>query len=219
MRMFPFVLLIGLAGPTAAAEPRDPAPMISIPEGCITMEAGRVCLPRYRIDKTEVTVRQFRRCVATGACKAPAAPVCPTRCPGGEYQRRQEDRPITAVTFEQAAVYCAWAGKRLPTEAEWTRAALGTEGRPFPWGAEPPSCERAAIKSCLKRQDKSAPVCSRPAGNSPEGVCDLYGNADEWVEGKMHMGPSVWVGTSDLDMRRHLGGTFGSLHGFRCASP
>jgi formylglycine-generating enzyme required for sulfatase activity len=201
-----------------AAAPRDPVAMVAIPEGCIAVESRKVCVSGYRIDRTEVTVGQFRRCVAAGACKAPDRPRCASRCGGHEYFRKQEDRPITAVKFEQAVAYCAWAGKRLPSEAEWTRAALGTEGRRFPWGGQPPSCERAAIKQCLKPSDWSAPVCSRPAGNSQEGVCDLYGNAKEWVDGRVYMGSDVWVGTNDVGTLRHRfpGGTWGR-HGFRCA--
>jgi formylglycine-generating enzyme required for sulfatase activity len=220
--MLTLVMLVLSTGVATAEPPRDTAPMVSIPEGCIEMagkQGKQVCLAPYRIDRTEVTVAQFRRCVAARACKAPAPPRCSKRCPGAEYGRRQEDHPITAVSFEQAVAYCTWAGKRLPTEAEWTRAATGTEARPFPWGAATPSCERAAIKQCLKPRDGSAPVCSRSAGNSPEGVCDLYGNASEWVDGRIYMGPDVWVGTEDQDMRRHRfpGGTWGR-HGFRCAA-
>ncbi len=216
------VLLVVLALRTgaAAAEPdRDAAVMVDIPAGCITVEDRKVCVTAYRLDKGEVTVGQYRRCVEAGACKPPDRPTCAARCPGHEYRRRQEDRPITAVKYDQAIAYCSWAGKRLPTEAEWTRAALGTTSRRFPWGDAPPSCERAAIKQCLAAADWSAPVCSRPAGNSQEGACDLYGNAKEWVEGRIYMGSDVWVSPNDTTTLRHRfpGGTW-SRQGFRCAS-
>jgi formylglycine-generating enzyme required for sulfatase activity len=94
--------------------------------------------------------------------------------------------PVTGVTWFGAAMYCAWAGKQLPTEAEFFHAARGAMGtRPFPWGSDPPSCERANIG--VNGPDGGAcvgaplPVDSLPAGRNPEGVFHLYGNANEWM--------------------------------------
>jgi formylglycine-generating enzyme len=189
----------GLAG-------ADAPEMVAIAGGCLTvgctLKVGcqkdlaapprRVCLDPFRIDRTEVTVAAYRRCVAAGACTE----ITPT--PAGEVTSRlpgRDEHPVSGARWEQAAAYCRWVKKRLPTEAEWERAALGPagDGRAFPWGHDPaiPRCQQAVADTEEKPDpcagDRPAaepltrPVCSRPAGNSAEGLCDLTGNAAEWV--------------------------------------
>jgi formylglycine-generating enzyme required for sulfatase activity len=93
-------------------------------------------------------------------------------------QAGYESHPVNEVTWNGARAYCAWRGARLPTEAEWEAAARGREGRPYPWGTEPPSGERAVFG---RRSNHTDAVGSHPPGATPEGVHDLAGNVAEWT--------------------------------------
>jgi serine/threonine-protein kinase len=88
------------------------------------------------------------------------------------------DHPIACVTFEQARSYCGWHGKRLPSEAEWERAARGSDARPFPWGEDEPTCAHANFLGCA---GAPSAVGHAPVGASPGGVFDMAGNVAEWV--------------------------------------
>jgi len=175
------------------------------PVHLVTLSSG------YCIDRTEVTVGAYSACVAAGTC-APAPtevkaenmapekwPVFSKFCTGGREDRAEH--PINCVTWEHARAYCAFAGKRLPTEAEWEFAARGTDGRRYPWGNEPPSAMRlnlcaAECRTYAKRvldhnwfvvyeEDdgwgSTAPVGSYPAGASSSGALDMAGNVAEWT--------------------------------------
>ena len=137
-------------------------------------------LPAFRIDEFEVTVRQHRDCVIDGACAPPSK--------GGAFCNygREEffNHPCNCVSWFQAHDYCAWAGKRLCSEAEWEKAARGVDGRPYPWGDAPPD-SKLAVASIGTDADKASgsyPVGHLRMGRSPFGAFDMSGNVWEWVE-------------------------------------
>jgi formylglycine-generating enzyme required for sulfatase activity len=123
-----------------------------------------ITLSAFWIDRTEVTFAAWTACVGSGTCGAAADP-------GGP------DRPVS-VSHAQAQVYCAFAGKRLPTEAEWEKAARGTDGRKYPWGSSDLDCTHANIGGC---GGVVVAVGTYPAGASPYGALDMLGNVWEWV--------------------------------------
>jgi formylglycine-generating enzyme required for sulfatase activity len=151
-------------------------------------------LSEFWIDEHEVTNGQYESCVVSGACKAVPVDKCEMWGEGG-WQAADRDwvlnrfggrnYPRVCVTWHDATDYCAWAAKRLPTEAEWEKAARGTDGRRFPWGNEPATCQRAqmkdgdAVDGCGK--DGTAEVGSFAEARSPYGALDMAGNAHEWV--------------------------------------
>ncbi len=133
-----------------------------------------VTLAGYYIDKTEVTVDAYGECVTAGSCTAPSTGGSCNWGVGG-----RGGHPVNCVNWTQAGAYCTWAGKRLPTEAEWEKAARGTDGRKYPWGNETATCEYAVMSGC---PDDILDVCSKsPSGDSPYGLCDMSGNVWEWV--------------------------------------
>jgi formylglycine-generating enzyme required for sulfatase activity len=141
----------------------------------------------FYIDKYEVTVADYRACVVAGRCVQPEKFLGPPNtyeedfCNGRRTDR--DNHPINCMRWWEADQYCKWAGKRLPTEAEWEKAARGTDGRRFPWGEEQANCDRAVIDDggdgCGR--ESTWPVGSFPSGASPYGVMDMSGNVWEWV--------------------------------------
>ena len=94
-----------------------------------------------------------------------------------------EERPVIGLTWDRCRRFCEWKGKRLPTEAEWERAAAGREGRRYPWGNAPPDLSRANFGRCcfIMKGEILNPVGALEKGRTPEGVYDLAGNIAEWV--------------------------------------
>lgn len=139
-----------------------------------------VLLSSFWIDRTEVTVARYRQCVAAGRCATP-----PFAAGGARFDR--PDFPVTLVTWNDARTFCAWAGGRLPTEAEWERAARGAALRRFPWGNvwNPNLLNHGRFGwDPLDGDDgflELAPVGSFRDGRTPDGIDDLAGNVEEWI--------------------------------------
>jgi formylglycine-generating enzyme required for sulfatase activity len=170
---------------TDAAKGADPQPqrgaMVLVPAGTFVMGADGVGeederpahtveLDAYYIDKFEVTNAQYRACVAAKKCKEP-------KKVGGK-SFREADRPVVGVSWFDARDYCAFAGKRLLTEAEWEKAARGPDGQTYPWGQAAPGLKHGCFAWHEPRPCKPG---SYPAGDSPYGVSDMAGGVWEWL--------------------------------------
>ena len=176
--------------PQARINPADGAELVFIPKGDFLMGSDPendpyfygaespshlVYLDDYWIYRTEVTNAMYHKCVDEKRCPRPDQTGSNTR---EEYfgNPAYNDYPVVHVSWKDALAYCKWAGGRLPTEAEWEKAARGIDGRLFPWGDEPPRADLANYGE----QDTVA-AGSNPDGASPYGVLDMAGNVIEWA--------------------------------------
>lgn len=190
---------LGLAARPGGAQEEERPGMVRVPAGPFTMgsegkaidEDGaekpphEVTLPAYWIDRTEVTCADYAVFLnaAGGDDEARRQWVVITPAFGlelddqGRWRPKAglERHPMTWVTWYGAQAYARWAGKRLPTEAEWEKAARGTDGRKFPWGND------FAPARFWLGQDRMHPVGEKPDGASPYGCLDMAGNAWEWT--------------------------------------
>ncbi|MBI5945648.1 MAG: SUMF1/EgtB/PvdO family nonheme iron enzyme [Chloroflexi bacterium] len=167
----------------------DGMPQVYIPDGTFRMggldsdaktdeiPAHNVTLKGFWMDKLEVTNGMFTLCMKAGVCEPPQYFKSGTR---DSYFNNAEfnDYPVVYVTWAQAAAYCTWAGRRLPTEAEWERSARGDDFRTYPWGDERPDSSRGNFNYFVGDTTRAGDF---PAGASPFGVLDLAGNVAEWV--------------------------------------
>jgi formylglycine-generating enzyme required for sulfatase activity len=143
------------------------------------LPARRLWVSSFGIDRLEVSHGDWLRCVAAGPCP-------PSRLEAGDRRVSSHHHPVAGVTFHEAARYCDFVGGRLPTEAEWERAARGSDGRTFPWGfvyndrlANHGQRGRRADDTDGYRY--AAPVDAFPDGASPHGLLNVAGNAWEWT--------------------------------------
>ena len=181
--------VVWVAGPAQAQQKKitgeDGAPMVLVPAGEFTMGSNdgsddekpvhQVYLDAYYLDKYEVTVGQYAKFLKATGFNGP--PMWTTM-----DQPSHQKRPIVNVDWSDASNYCEWAGKRLPTEAEWEKAARGTDGRIYPWGNEPPNTLRANYgQEKWNNHTALVPVGQLKDGKSPYEIYDLAGNVWEWV--------------------------------------
>ena len=172
--------------------------------------AHTVYLDAFWIDQYEVTNGMYAKCIETKRCSAPISYLSPTAIRNSRqeiigYQLIDDSKffkqlandpdffnqPVTDIYWEQANAYCQWAGRRLPTEAEWEKAARGVDRRTYPWG-ETINCTKANFFSCIGHPSR---VGSYEAGQSPYGAYDMAGNALEWV--------ADWYGSSYYQKSSH----------------
>ena len=140
--------------------------------------AKAIKMDAFYIDRTEVTNKEYAACVTAKKCTPPSQTKVGSIAT--YYGAKAYDNfPVVFVTWKQASDYCAWRGKKLPTEAQWEKAARGIEGRTYPWGNSLPNCKIANFQQCPKKLPVA--VGSLVGGESLYGVKDLSGNAGEWV--------------------------------------
>lgn len=200
---------------------RDSRPMVLVPAGEFYFGPDRVklTLPDYYIDRFPVTNAEYKKFVeATGAPE-------PTHWRRGAWPEGKADHPVVNVTWEQAAAYADWVGKRLPTEEEWEKAARGTDGREWPWGSSFDSSRCNTNESGI--WDTTPVGKYSPAGDSPCGAADMAGNVWEWVGGKpsplrMPLRGGDWLDTMEEarthSRRMHTPKRKNDFIGFRCAA-
>jgi formylglycine-generating enzyme len=168
--------------------------------GC-TAEWGprkQVTVSTFMLDRNEVTQIQYKACMDVGQCTPPLEGWDPGAKP---------NHPIQGVSWYQAAAYCAWKGKRLPTEAEWEKGARGTDGRWYPWGNFKATCDRHLASYLECNGELSLPVGTQ-LGDSPFGLKDMNGNISEWVQD--WFSDTYYQTAPDVDPPGPDSGTFGS---------
>jgi iron(II)-dependent oxidoreductase len=212
-----------------AGEGRAIEEMVRVPAGAFFMGSDdgpederprhRVELEAFFIDRQQVTNLQFARFLnAVGPLGKRGERFYDTDDSDARIHRREgqwladpghENRPVVEVSWFGAVAYCAWLGKRLPTEAEWEKAARGTDGRKFPWGNDPPDRERAHFGAGW---NELIDVGRLPEGASPYGALDMAGNGWEWVSSAYRPYPyRAADGREDLT-RDEVRGTRGGGH-------
>lgn len=166
--------------------PLDGMTLLCVPAGAFSMGSDSpeahpeeqpvhsVTLDAFWIDQSEVTNAMYQSCVKAGACREPQSRWSQTR-QGYFGESQYANFPVIYVSWSDAAAYCRWAGRALPTEAQWEKAARGTDGRTYPWG------EGIDPSKANYNGSDTTQVGSYPDGRSPYGAEDMAGNAWEFV--------------------------------------
>lgn len=201
----------------AVADFNCPSGMVGVPGGKFKrgstsrsneQPVREISVSSFCIDKTEVTAGAYEDCVRGGGCTAAKTGGTCTYDVSGKRAH-----PINCVDWNQAVAYCKWAGKRLPTEAEWEKAARGTDSRTYPWGEDEPDCNYAVVYDggygCGRGE--TWPVGSKAAGASPYGALDMTGNVWEWVNDGYD--PEYYADAPLSDPRGPLSGSFRAIRG------
>ena len=172
---------------------KDEVELVAVPAGEFTMghnsnydtlPVRSLNLPAFSIDKYEVTNKRYKRFIDATGYKVPWSQEPAVAAYIWDWQKRmypegKGDDPVVLVSWEDARAFCAWSGKRLPTEAEWEKAARGAKGKPYPWGNDWANGKANTSESGVKQ---TAPAGSFKEDVSEYGVNDLAGNVSEWVE-------------------------------------
>jgi formylglycine-generating enzyme required for sulfatase activity len=204
--------------PSPAGEVAAPAGMVLVPGGPFKLgqKGEESTLPDFWIDLTPVTNKQYSEFVAATGRRSPNH-----WGPDG-YDEKEADCPVVFVTFADAEAYAKWAGKALPTPAQFEKAARGPDGRKFPWG------DTVGLRTANTKESgigKPTSVQAYPRGKSPYGCVDMNGNVLQWTRGKTakdkgemvvkgcsfrhYLGPVSWVYEEPADKRQ-------DCIGFRC---
>ncbi len=234
----PWICILLLAAVAFAQEPLEEGPpvkdMVHVPGGEIRIIADQretqVMVASFSMDRTEVTVKEFKQCVNKGVCRSYRKTTTPNL--------DSPQLPVVDVSPYDAQTYCKWRGKRLPTEAEWKVAAGGLDPTHlYPWGSASPYGRANYVMTGIMKIEGSAyrfanPPCTHPLGSTPSGICDLGGNVAEWVvssaplktatgqEAFTIVGGSYLSEDADLRIDRKIDGQHGLARylyvGFRC---
>ncbi|HNT55590.1 MAG TPA: SUMF1/EgtB/PvdO family nonheme iron enzyme, partial [Anaerolineaceae bacterium] len=175
------------------------------------MPQHTVYLDAYWVDQTEVTNAQYTRCVAAGVCRRPESDRSYSR--SSYYGSSQyADFPVIEVSWDDAVDYCTWAGRQLPSEAQWEKAARGTDGRIYPWGNQAPNTN---LLNYFNNLGDTTAAGRYPDGASPYGALDMAGNVWEWTadwyDGDYYSSRTTWrnpAGPSSGQYRVVRGGSW-----------
>jgi len=215
-----YLTRVRLAGSTRES-PVDGMTLVYVPAGKFRMGSEqtaksspmhKIYLDAFWIDMIEISNAMYARCVQAGACEPPDM----VSTLNANYENKAfVNHPVVYVSWEEAQDYCIWAGRRLPTEAEWEKAARGEDGRLHPWGMAEPEANLLNFDNLI---GSTTPVSWYPLGASPYGALNMAGNVREWVadwfEPTYYQKSPQENPAGPLNGRKRVlrGGSFGDTH-------